>query len=215
MSTQDRVRWDTIYRKVARKPYPAPDPILLEYTPAVPQAEERHALDLAAGVGQNGLWLAEQGYVTDVMDISRVALYRARVEMTIRNLRNVNLLQIDLDELELESYYYDQVCVFRYLKRDSLPAIRDSVKPGGRIIYETYNLHYLTLVPEFNTKFLLQEHELLDGFKGWNILCHEESDHVTRLVAVRPEDTDSIAHARSSRSRHQKEAERKDSNFEW
>ncbi len=218
MSAEDRARWDNIHRKASRKAYPDPDPILLEYTPAVPADEERHALDLAAGVGQNGLWLASQGYITDIMDISRVALYRARVEMTLRNLRNINLLQVDLDDVRLEGYYYDVVCVFRYLKRDALPAIRETVKPGGRIIYESYNLGYLTLVPEFNAKFLLHEEELAENFDGWEILCNETVDHITRLVAVRPEnpeENEAIAHAHQSRSKAREEASKKDTSFEW
>lgn len=210
MTADDRVRWDTIYRDLAKKPYPPPDPILLEYTPIVRDDVPQHALDVAGGVGQNGLWLAEQGYITDIVDVSRVALYRARVEMTVRNLRNINLLQIDLDHADLKRHFYDVVCVFRFLKRDTLPAIREAVKPGGRLIYETYNLSYLARVPEFNPRFLLESNELLEYFQGWNILHHEEFEHLTRLVAVRPPESESITCAKVNRPR--KDTTTK---FEW
>ena len=71
MSAQDRVRWDGIYRQRQNQPYPAPDPLLFEYTPPLRNGDFGYALDLAAGVGQNGLWLAAQGYHTDIMEISR------------------------------------------------------------------------------------------------------------------------------------------------
>lgn len=186
MAADDRVRWDEIYRRSTDKPYPPPDPFLYEYTPPVAPGEERRALDLAAGLGQNGLWLAEQGYIVDITDVSRVALKRARDEMNARRLRNVNLLQLDLDDFDPEPYTYDLVCVFRYLKRDALPAIRSAVKPGGRIIYESYNLNYLRRVPGFNVRFLLQPGELVENFAGWQIIANRDDDYITRMVAVRP-----------------------------
>lgn len=187
MSAQDRVRWDNIYTERGDKPYPSPDPLLFDYTPPLAADETRTALDLAGGLGQNGLWLAAQGYTTDIMDISRVALTRARGEMAMRNLRNVNLLQIDVDNIDLGAARYDLLCVFRYLRRDLFPRIRAAIKPGGRVIYETFNFNYLMLVPGFNVDFLLQGDELGDAFAGWQILLNEQSEHVTQFVAVKPD----------------------------
>lgn len=189
MSAHDRARWDAIYRARHDEPYPPPDPLLLEYTPPVVSSEKvRRALDLAAGMGQNGLWLASQGYTVDVMEISRVALSRARVEMASRNLRKINLLQVDLDDFEADREHYHVVCVFRYLKRDIMPALCAAVAPGGRIIYETFNLNYLDLVPDFNTAFLLEPGELAQYFEDWQILRDEEQGHISQLVAVKPGD---------------------------
>lgn len=187
MAAEDRIRWDEIFKRAANKPFPAPDPFLFEYTPPVPPDGTHFALDLAAGLGQNGLWLAEQGYTVDIMDISRVALNRAREEMSKRGLRNVNLIPVDLDDFELDAYRYDLVCVFRYLKRDALPVIRGAIKPGGRIIYETFNLNYIKHVPGFNMKFLLQPDELVENFPGWEFIVDREEEHITRMVAVRPD----------------------------
>lgn len=187
MSAQDRVRWDTIYTTRADKPYPPPDPLLFDYTPPIGADQTRTALDLAGGLGQNGLWLAAQGYTTDIMDISRVALTRARGEMAMRNLRNVNLLQIDVDTVDLGAARYDVLCVFRYLRRDLFSKIRAAIKPGGRVIYETFNFNYLMIVPGFNVDFLLQGDELSDAFAGWQILINEQSEHVTQFAAVKPD----------------------------
>jgi SAM-dependent methyltransferase len=183
MSSDDRVRWDNIYKQRADQPYPAPDPLLLQFTP--PAEKDARALDLCGGVGQNGLWLAEQGYNTDIMDVSRVGLHRARKEMLIRNLRGVNLLPIDVDFLQLESEVYQLVCVFRYLRREIFPVIKRSVKVGGRVVYETFNVDYLTLVPQFNRAFLLEKGELAGFFDDWRVLYLEEETHVTRFVATK------------------------------
>lgn len=188
MTAQDRVRWDAYYRERKNQPLPTPDPLLLQWTP--PAREGRpapRALDGAAGFGQNGLWLAEQGYSTDIMEISRVALSRARAEVAMRNLRNVNLLQVDFDDLELEEATYEVACIFRYLKREIMPIIKASVKGGGRIIYETYNTRYLAIAPDFNARFLLESGELDVMFENWTILHSAEIDHISQIVAIKPQ----------------------------
>lgn len=186
MSAADRHRWDQHYSQSQRSQYPAPDPILLQFTP-VPTASERlRAVDIAGGLGQNGLWLAEQGYSVDIIDVSRVGLGRARSEMGLRNLRNVNLLQMDLDTLELNSATYEMVIVFRYLKRQLFPKIKQAVRSGGRVIYETFNTHYLEQVPDFNPDFLLEPDELATYFSDWKIIHYEEINYRSQLVAVRP-----------------------------
>lgn len=186
MSAEDRVRWDKIYRERKGDPYPSPDPLLYEVVPPPLHAESR-ALDFASGMGQNGLWLATQGYTIDLMDISREALAIARGEMAMRNLRNVNLLQVDVEDVTLEPERYEVVCVFRYLKRELFPQLAQSILPGGRIVYETFNLSYLEQVAEFNIDFLLQYGELEAAFEGWRVLLYQEQTHLTQFVAVKPE----------------------------
>jgi SAM-dependent methyltransferase len=197
MSTKDRVRWDEIFSKRKKDSYPGPAALLLQFTPSVEGEERPRALDLAAGLGQNGLWLAEQEYNVDIIDISRVALGRARQEMAFRNLRTANMLQVDLDELtltkedcsaahEICENSYELICVFRYLKRSLFPLIKAAIKPKGRIIYETFNTNYLQEVPEFNPDFLLEHHELADIFADWRIIHHEDEGSISQLVAVKP-----------------------------
>ncbi len=208
MTGEDRIRWDAIYRADESRPYPAPDPVLFESVPE-PEHDQARALDFAGGVGQNGLWLAERGYTVDIVDVSRVALNRARSEMAARNLRRVNLLPLDVDVLiddlhlrtgqalsvhgdgserhgqGLHADGYDVVAVFRYLKREMFPVLAALVKPGGRLVYETFNRGYLEIVPRFNSEFLLEAGELLAAFPDWQVMHHSEDDHRTQYVAVK------------------------------
>lgn len=184
MSAADRKRWDAIYRQRNQTAFPDPDPFLFES--ALPASGDQRALDLAGGVGQNGLWLAAQGYTVDVVDISRMALIRGRAEMMNRGLRNINFLQNDLDHIDLKLNKYHIVCVFRYLKPDLFPHIRTSIQPGGRIVYETYNTSYVDIVPGFNRDFLLEPGELASYFADWKILHSTDSGHISRLAAIKP-----------------------------
>jgi SAM-dependent methyltransferase len=188
MSAQDRQHWDTVYRERGLVPYPPPDPLLFEYVPPLPaegEAEVR-ALDLAGGVGQNGLWLAAQGYTVDIVDISRAGLKLAQDEMGRRRLRTVNLYPVDLDDYTLPEAAYAVICVFRFLKRDYFPQLRAALQPGGRILYETFNRNYLATARDFNPAFVLEEGELAGYFADWKIIHHVEGRRASSIVAVKP-----------------------------
>ena len=184
MSTADRLKWDTKYLQQEGEPYPPPDPLLLEFTPP-PSGYNRQALDVAAGMGQNGLWLASQGYSVDLMDTSRVGLLRAQTEATRRSIRSVNLLQIDLDETLLNNDTYMVVCVFRFLKRDLMKQLRACVRPGGRIIYQTFNTRYVDVRPNINPDYLLRPGELGGYFADWKILHNADERYMSQLVALK------------------------------
>jgi len=188
----DRAYWDGIYRTMIDQgiPYPDPDPLLFMYTPPTSQPPPL-ALDLACGVGQNGLWLATQGYTVDLIDISRVALFTAQSAAAERAIRRVNFLQMDLDSMAFEGKLdragYDLVCVFRYFRRALLPTLRAIVKPGGRIIYETWNVQSIEADPNLIRDELTEVGELAGCFADWNLLRHAENNGVSQIVAIKPE----------------------------
>jgi 2-polyprenyl-3-methyl-5-hydroxy-6-metoxy-1,4-benzoquinol methylase len=188
MASKDRVRWDSTYKDYASDPYPPPTPLLLQFTPPAPddQARPYRALDIAAGRGQNGLWLAEQGYTVDLMDISREGLLQAQAEAGRRGLRGLNFLQTDLEHVSLKPETYDVICVIRYLNRDLFAQIRASVRPGGRVLYETFNRRYENVHKVFNKDYLLEIGELPGYFADWKIIHQHEPGHVSQVVAIKP-----------------------------
>lgn len=186
MSASDRDHWDSRYeQKIEEGRFPPPDPLLLQWTPPADDPGQR-ALDLAAGMGQNGLWLAEQGYTVDVMDISRVALNHAYDAALDRGLRTLNFYQVDLDEVQLERDAYRVICVFRYLRRDLFPQLRAALQPGGRIIYQTFNQQRLETMPDANPDYLLHAGELPGYFADWRILYRAERGMTAQVVALKP-----------------------------
>lgn len=186
MSAKDRAKWNNIYKNRAGDIYPRPDLLLLDYTPPIPLGHERRALDLAGGLGQNGLWLAEQGYVVDILDISHTALDHARAEMSLRKIRTVNLLCVDLDDAALTADTYDLVCVFRFLNRRLLANLMTSIKSGGRLIYETFNSSILEARPDFNPAFCVNEGEFTAAFPKWRVLRDATAGPWTQFVAIKP-----------------------------
>ena len=190
MSAEDRAKWDGIYLRRALEAYPPPDALLVAYAPPPARPPLRVALDLAAGLCQNALWLAEQGYLVNAMDISRVALERGRAEMAMRNLRNINFINVDLDQVDLPREVYDLVCSFHYLNRALFPTLRASIKPGGMIIYQTYNIRRLETQPDMTREYLLELGELPTFFPGWEVRHDEDVGDLSRFVACKPLPTD-------------------------
>ena len=187
MTAHDRLHWDSVYReRIDGGSYPDPDPLLFQFTPPLRAGDTATALDVAAGLGQNGLWLAAQGYVVDLVDCSRVALLHAKAEATRRDLRSANLLQRDLDGAAFEPQSYDLVCVFRFLSRDLMAPIRAAVRPGGRVIYQTFNTRFQEIKPGTNPHYLLGIGELSGFFGDWKLLHNSEPKHISQIVAVKP-----------------------------
>lgn len=191
VTAAERVWWDNHYRKQkGTRDYPAPDPLLFEYVPPLFKARPHRALDLACGFGQNALWMVSQGYITDAIDISRVALAVAHLRAERQHNRQVNLLPVDLDEYELEPNRYDVVVVMRFIKRGLFPDIRASVRPGGRVIYQAYNTEYLHTNPHYDPEQMFRKGELLGYFADWRVLHNTNNKGVSQLVAVKPEQTE-------------------------
>ena len=186
MAVTDRIHWDEVYQRRANDPYPAPDLLLFPFTAPLRQPGTAHALDLACGLGQNGLWLAAQGYVVDLVDVSRTALTTARAEAARRDLRAVNYFQHDMDDAGLEPETYDLIVVFRFLNRNLFPQIRAAMRPRGRILYQTFNTRYLNDRPEMNPEYLLVPGELTGYFGDWRILHASEPAHISQIVAIKP-----------------------------
>lgn len=189
MSKEERVYWDTHYRQVnTTEPYPAPDPILFEYVPPLFEQRVHRALDVACGRGQNAIWMAEQGYTVDAVDISRVALSAAQDRATRKGVKSLNILPLDLDIANLDHKAYDLVVVVRFIKRGLIPHLRATVRPGGRIIYQNSNTHLLHDDPDHDAEHLFRIGELVGYFADWNILHRSTDNQTSQLVAVKPAD---------------------------
>jgi tellurite methyltransferase len=187
MSDRDRAHWDARYRSPRYEGSREPLWLLAEYVP--PAKERALALDVACGLGQNTLWLAEHGYRALGVDISRVALARAQAEAEARDLTDrVLFAQVDLDRFRPPAGRFDVVLVARFLKRRLLHPLADALKPGGLLIYWTLNWRRALADPETPPQYLLAPGELLRAFAGLETLDHAEESEMSHLVARKPLD---------------------------
>ena len=88
---------------------------------------------------------------------------------------------------------YGAILVFRYLHRPLLPRIREALKPGGVLIYETFTRDQARFGKPKNPDFLLKKGELRQWFEDWEHLHYFEGIKtgpdraVAQLVCRKPE----------------------------
>ncbi len=113
-----------------------PSPLLVEFVPAAPG----RAVDLACGSGREAVYLARRGWQVDAVDILPDALARAsdlagRSGVSIRTVRHDLTTGIPLGQGK-----YDLVMMFRYLHRPLVAAAAELLRPGARLIVETFHV---------------------------------------------------------------------------
>jgi SAM-dependent methyltransferase len=160
---EDKIRWNEKYETM-----PMPTHVSKILKNHFANARVGRALDIASGQGRNSVFLAEQGFQVDAVDISDAAL------SYLEGVENVRPICADLDTYEFENTY-DLILNCNYLDRTLTPKIKAALNDGGIIIYETFvealgeGFH----VPS-NTDYLLHVNELLEMFRDFEIICYEE-----------------------------------------
>lgn len=168
----DQKRWNERFKRKEFALGKEPNPFLKKYIHLLPKGK---ALDIASGEGRNAVFLAQQGFEVDAMDISGKGLKKAQKLAREQGVK-IKTFLVDLDQYQIEKERYDLIANFYYLKRRLIPRIKKGIKKGGRVVFETYLLEHRT----FGTggpkqaKYFLKPNELLRLFKNFRILFYRE-----------------------------------------
>ena len=170
----DRRQWDQIYNKreyVFGKEAAA---FLREQVDRLPIGR---ALDIATGEGRNAVFLAKKGFQVDAVDLSEVALKKAR-RLARENHVTINTIEADLNTYTIRPGYYDVILNFDYLQRSLIPEIKRGLRRGGIVVYENYTIKQLenTGGKALQRNFLLDEGELPKLFKDFKILVYRQTN---------------------------------------
>ena len=187
--TTDREKWDAKYASCPPPRMLVPDDWLIDQ---VAELAPGRVLELACGLGRNAVWLAQQGWQVDAVDVSPIGLAIA-VQLARRANTHVNWIAADLDDFTPAEAAYDLVVIFRFLDRVRVPALVDrALRAGGLLIYETFSRGQLARSDNHlkNPDFTVIEGELLQLFPRLQPLHHADdvvlADRtVARLVAWR------------------------------
>jgi cyclopropane fatty-acyl-phospholipid synthase-like methyltransferase len=143
------------------------------------------ALSVADGEGRNSVWLAEEGLAVTAVEISPVALHKARRLAQSRRME-VEFIQADLLQWHWPSAAFDVVAAIFIqfvgpAERDILFArLKDALKPGGLLLMQGYTpkqLEYGTGGPSA-VENLYTEELLRHAFGDFDLLqlrSHETS----------------------------------------
>lgn len=150
------------------------------------------ALDVAGGAGRHAVWLAERGLTVTLVDVSQVALDRAKQLAAGRRVR-LRTVQRDLEADGLVAGQWEVVLIHHFLDRAVLASAPDALERGGVLIFCQATSRNLERHDRPGPQFLLEEGELADVISGWSleVLVLEESwgvegRHEARFVGRRP-----------------------------
>jgi SAM-dependent methyltransferase len=176
--------WNERYRSGEFDPPDAPSPLVERTIGSLP---EGRALNVATGTGRNAVFLAEQGYEVDAVDIADEALATARERASERSI-SVNWTRADLDGHSFPEGAYDVVTMSFYRAFERLPDVKEALAPDGVLLYE----HHLRSADPVDRgpstdRYRLRSNDLLHACLDLTVLQYEEktrTDDDGRTAAI-------------------------------
>ena len=161
----------------------APSPWIQRWSHLVPPGGA--VLDVACGFGRHMRWFHGRGHPVTGVDRAPEAV------QAVASLGEAVLADIENRPWPFAGRQFAAVVVTNYLWRPLLPAIVQSVAPGGVLIYETFAAGNEAVGKPSRPDFLLQPGELLQTCKGLRVVAYEDGfldsppRFVQRIAAVR------------------------------
>jgi SAM-dependent methyltransferase len=136
------------------------------------------------GEGRNAVFLARKGYHVTGVDISSVAVRKARMLAREFGVR-INVVISSIENYKVKKGTLDAIICFYYVDRKLNKKLISWLKPGGILIYEAYTDLQMSVRSNIKQSkdYLLREHELLKMFPGMTILKYEEPLHKKAFTA--------------------------------
>jgi 2-polyprenyl-3-methyl-5-hydroxy-6-metoxy-1,4-benzoquinol methylase len=148
-----------------------PAQFLVENIKLLPKGQ---VLDVAMGTGSNAVFLARKGFEVEGVDISTDAVN------TALELAHQSGVDIKARIADLESNYviqrnsYDVIICFKYLHRALIQQMKDGLRTGGLVVYETFIVDQARFGKPKKLDHLLRHNELLDLFREFRCLRYRE-----------------------------------------
>ena len=177
MSIADKQKWDQKYIDKPRLLKPrAASVVVTEYAS---DAKGLAALDLACGAGRNALYLAEEGYAVDAVDVADIALDALRKDALQRGVsKSITPSLQDLDNFTPKPDFYDVIVMSNFLDRELIERTKVGLKMGGRYIVETYMVDDSNEKKDSKVSNLLNVGELKEIFRdGFKVLHYDEYEN--------------------------------------
>lgn len=164
---QAQALWNSRYRSDKQSWLrQSPRPLLKRFAHHIPK--RGRVLDVACGVGTNGLYLTKRGFRVFHFDVSDVAVRLAKIRFSNAMMRFRGAV-LDLETYRLPNEFFDGIINFCYLERNILKQYSRALKPGGLLVVETFWLPDRT-DPK---KHYLKPAELEETFNDFDLLHSE------------------------------------------
>jgi SAM-dependent methyltransferase len=161
--------------------------LLADHIDLLKTGPDQTALDVACGRGRNALFLARNGFTVTGLERDPEAIAQVRAAADAEGLPlTVASQDLEAEDVSLPLVSHGLVCVFYFLHRPLLPHVRNAVKPGGFVVYETFliDAHLRWNSPK-RRAFAFEHNELLDAFQGFRVhLYRERVDESARTATA-------------------------------
>jgi len=145
----------------------APSQFLIDNICLLPKGR---VLDIAMGDGRNAIYLARLGFRVEGVDISPDAVKEALESARVHGV-GIAARVVDLEkDPYISQDSYDIIICFRYLQRSLIPQIKNGLREGGIVVYETYTIDQARFGKPRNPDFLLKHNELLNLFRDFHCI---------------------------------------------
>ncbi len=171
-----------------------PSDVLIQNVHLLPETGK--VLDYACGLGANGCWLAHRGYDVTAWDASGIAINKIQQYCEQYSLK-IDAAVRDLENNPPVSEQFDIVVVSFFLHRETLKNLKQILKPGGLLFYQTFSGEQRDGRGPSNPDYRLKSGELLKVFSDMQILYYREDQEYgdksqgmrdqTLLVAAKPQ----------------------------
>ena len=180
-SDEDRNRWDAFFSTNEYVYGKEPASFLKANIGLLPLGR---ALDLAMAEGRNAVFLAKKGFKVDGVDISEVALRKAR-RLAREQKVSLQAINADLRTYQIRPNTYDVIINIQFLERKLFPQIKKGLKVGGVVVIENETEDQLTNASgkTMNKELLLRKGELRETFKDFKILFDRETNDGKEAIA--------------------------------
>ena len=148
-----------------------PAQFLVENIDLLPKGQ---ALDVAMGNGRNAVYMAKREFDVEGVDISAESVNKA-LELAHNFGVNLKALVTNLeDSYRIEKDSYQVIICFKYLQRSLIQQMKDGLRTGGMVVYETFIVDQDRFGKPKNPDHLFKHNELLDLFRDFRCLCYRE-----------------------------------------
>ena len=190
MTLEDRDIWNERYSKGAYADRNHPSEVLRNWISLLPSGR---ALDVACGTGRNTRFLAENGYQVIGIDISDVAIDRAK-QRECEGSTSVEYRLHDLDDGLPLLGRFNLITMIRFLDRSIIANVDQHLHSDGCALFEFHMKHdsYETLAGPRTDRFrvesgevqsLLSHMEVLREFEGLVVDPDGRSSAIVRVLA--------------------------------
>lgn len=169
--------WDARYAEADRVWSGRPNHALLQEIAGLPAGT---VLDVGCGEGADAVWLAQQGWHVTAIDVSVVALERARYVATDAGV-SIDWVHGRLEDAGLTGFDLVSACYPALVKSpygEARRALLDAVAPGGLLLVVHHadfgEHHEPEHPPRFDHRQFLSVDEIAASLgEGWTIEAHE------------------------------------------